>query len=65
MKPWTTPNGWQLDIGHNRPQRSRWGTIAQSQALPAQPAAWGDTWPRVALGCALFVAAVAAWMVAS
>lgn len=42
------------------PLRCTWGK-GGLPALPAQPEAWGDTWPRSALGCALVIAAVVAW----
>ena len=45
-------------IGQRDRHISRWGTLAQSQTLPAQPAAWGDTWPRVVLAGALLAAAI-------
>jgi hypothetical protein len=63
---WPSDRGYTFEktgvirLAQPRPLSRRVTITAQPE--PAPPTAWGDTWPRVALGGLLLAVALAVWM---
>jgi hypothetical protein len=61
VTPWRGDRGGDFVVLARQDRHpSRWGSLSQSQVMPAQPAAWADRPIWVGVGAAL-IAALVTW----